>query len=413
MQILYNILIALTSAVIPVIALFNFKMRLFYKGRKETFSKLKKNISSKDKTIWMHCASLGEFEQGRPVLEKLKKQYPDYKLILSFFSPSGYEVQKNYPIADAIVYLPLDTPANARKFLDAIHPNLSFFVKYEFWPNILSELKNRKLKTFLISGIFRKEQVFFKKNKIWFRDTLTAFTHFFVQNKTSQDLLKSIGLENVSLCGDTRFDRVTTLVKNKKDLPIIASFSNKQHVLVAGSTWAKDETILIDYINNKAQNNEKFIIAPHNIKKEDIDKLQSSLRVKSLLYSKANTDNIKDIQVLIIDSIGLLSSVYAYAKLAYVGGGFGAGIHNILEPATYAIPILIGPNYHKFKEAVDLIAINACFVIDSQEKLNLQLQTFYQDQALLLDTGTKSLQYIQKNIGATDCILNYKKTNDR
>jgi len=409
MQIFYNILIALTNTFIPVIALFNPKMRLFIKGRKETLSKLKESITPKDKTIWMHCASLGEFEQGRPILEKLKKQYPGYKLIVSFFSPSGYEVRKNYPIADVIVYLPLDTVKNARLFLDAAHPSLTFFVKYEFWPNILNELKNRELKTFLISGIFRKEQVFFKKNRLWFRKALTAFTHFFVQNKTSKLLLQDIGFNNVTQCGDTRFDRVAELVNNRKDLPIIADFSNRQHVLVAGSTWPKDEDLLINYINKKTQNNEKFIIAPHNIKKEDIAKLQSLLRVKSLLYSKANTDNIKDVQVLIIDSIGLLTSVYAYAKVAYVGGGFGAGIHNILEPATYAIPILIGPNYHKFQEAVDLIAKDACFVIDSQEKLNLQIQSLFQDTTLLVNTGAKSHQYIQENVGATDCILNNEK----
>jgi 3-deoxy-D-manno-octulosonic-acid transferase len=407
MQILYDILIYIARLFIPILALFNTKMRFFYRGRKGVFSNLRKSISPKDKTIWMHCASLGEFEQGRPILEKLKSQYPDYKLVLSFFSPSGFEIRKNYSGVDVIIYLPLDTKRNVKLFIDLVHPTIAIFVKYEFWPNLLNELKTRKITTLLVSGIFRKEQHFFKKNATRFRASLDAFSHFFVQNQTSVSLLQSIHYDNVTLSGDTRFDRVADIINQNKELPIIKEFSANAHVLVSGSTWSPDEKLLVNYIDKEASKDEKFIIAPHNIDKVGITRLQQAIQSKTQLYSKATVQNIKDVKVLIIDSIGLLTSIYAYANVSFVGGGFGTGIHNILEPATYGIPIIIGTNYQKFKEAQDLIDAKACFVIDSKERLTKQLKMFYIDNDYTIQSGLQSLNYIKENIGATSIIMKF------
>ncbi len=411
MQFLYNITILIARFFIPLSAIFSPKMSLFWKGRKETFAKIKSTITSKDTCIWMHCASLGEFEQGRPVLERLKLHYPNYKIVLSFFSPSGYEVRKDYELADVVVYLPLDSPKNAELFLDKVHPSLVIFVKYDFWPNILAALRKRNIQTILVSGIFRDNQVFFNSNRRWFQNNLQAFNHFFVQNSTSVKLLNSIGYKNVSQSGDTRFDRVFDLVHNKKDLKLIKSFAKNYHILVAGSTWEKDEVLLIHYINTVATDKERFIIAPHNIKKADMERISRKITQKTLLYSQANSKNIQNIKVLIIDSIGLLTSIYAYANVAYVGGGFGSGIHNILEPATYGIPILIGPNYQKFQEATDLIAKKGCFEIQIQENLNQKLQEFSANPKKASSIGKIALQYVQENTGATDLVMEYIEKN--
>ncbi|HIP48122.1 MAG TPA: 3-deoxy-D-manno-octulosonic acid transferase [Lutibacter sp.] len=409
MQFLYNLVIQIARLFIPIFGLFSSKMHLFYKGRKETFFRIDSVISKEDQTIWMHCASLGEFEQGRPVLEKLRLEYPNHKLVLSFFSPSGYEVRKDYKVADVVVYLPLDTRSNVKKFLKKVQPSLAIFIKYEFWPNLLAELHKQKIPTLLVSGIFRENQVFFKKNKKWFRESLKAFTHFFVQNKDSVKLLNSIGYNNVSLSGDTRFDRVYSLIQHKKELELVALFTQNNPTLVAGSTWGKDETILINYINTKASDSERFIIAPHNIKPAEIEKLTQNITKKTLRYSKATPKNIQQARVLIIDSIGLLTSVYSYGNIAYVGGGFGAGIHNILEPATYGMPILIGPNYQKFQEALDLIEKMACFEIQTQENLNEKLQEFFTNKEKATTVGKIAKQYILDNIGAADKVLEYVK----
>ena len=407
MQYLYNILLFLADALIPLIALFHPKIKLFYSGRKETFTKLQNTITATDKTVWIHCASLGEFEQGRPIIEKIKSNYPNYKLILSFFSPSGYEIRKDYNLADVVVYLPLDTKKKATKFVKLVHPSLAIFVKYEFWPNILQVLKKETIKTILISGIFRNQQVFFRKNGRWFRNSLHAFSHFFVQDEDSVHLLKGIGYSNATESGDTRFDRVHELVNQKKDLPLIASFSLQHHTLVAGSTWPKDEELLIEYINKYASNKERFIIAPHNINQKDIKVLTQRIQKKTVLYSQVEKKDISGSQVLIIDSIGILTNVYNYADIAYVGGGFGTGIHNILEPATYGVPIIIGPNYQKFKEANDLVLNNACFEITTIEYLTKQLHNFRDNKELTSTSGSIAYDYIQKNIGATKKIMEY------
>ncbi len=409
MQILYTILVALAQAFLPVVAIFNPKIKQFYKGRKQTFDKLQTAIEPNDKTIWMHCASLGEFEQGRPVLEALKEQYPTYKIILTFFSPSGYEIRKNYPLADVIVYLPIDSLKNARRFVKTTHPDLAIFVKYEFWPNLLNTLRHKKIRSILISGIFRENQVFFRKNKPWFRKPLQSFSHFFVQNDYSVALLKSIGFSNVTNNGDTRFDRVYKILQNRKRLEFIAGFTKNHHTLVAGSTWPKDEALLVKYINEKATDQERFIIAPHNISTAGLEQLKKNLTPKTLLYSQAQTQNNTAAQVLIIDSIGILSQVYAYADVAYVGGGFGAGIHNILEPATYGIPIVMGPNYQKFQEATDLIQLKACFEIDNYNQLEKILQKMRKNPIFRQNSGKTATEYIQKNRGATKKIMEYVK----
>ncbi len=398
---------SIVKMLLPLVAIFNPKIKLFYNGRKETFAKLQANISPNDSVIWMHCASLGEFEQGRPVLEKINEQYPNYKILLSFFSPSGYEIRKDYELADVVVYLPLDSTKNANKFLKLAHPELAIFVKYEFWPNILAALKQQSIKTILISGIFRADQSFFTKKTAWFKKPLEAFSYFFVQDKTAVSLLESIGFNNTSLSGDTRFDRVFDLVSQRKELDFLANFTKDKHTLVAGSTWEKDEELLVDYINNHAQENQVFIIAPHNIKASNINHLAQQFQPKTLLYSSATAVNIKEAKVLIIDSIGILTSVYYYANIAYVGGGFGTGIHNILEPATYRIPIIIGPKYQKFKEAKELISQESCFVIKTKKELTTQLQQFYNNPDLLLKTGKISANYVKENTGATKLIMNY------
>lgn len=410
MYFIYNILILITGFSLKIIAIFNKKIKLFIEGRTTTFQKLKSVISENDKVIWFHCASLGEFEQGRPILEKLKEENPTYKLVLTFFSPSGYEVRKNYVMADVVCYLPLDTKLNAKKFLDIVHPTFVVFVKYEFWPNILRELKNRQVKTILVSGIFRKNQIFFKWYGVWMRKSLKAFNHFFVQDKNSKVLLNNIEFSNVTVSGDTRFDRVYEITKQDNTLSFIEEFKDENYTLVAGSTWKEDEELLVNYINKEASSEEKFIIAPHNINLEAILKLKNSIHKKSVLFSERKNVNLKECQVFIIDTVGILTKIYSYATIAYVGGGYTkSGIHNILEPATFGIPIVIGPNYHKFKEAIDLVKEDACFTLNDSKKLSVLLKKLFQVKQFREEAGEKALKYVIEKTGATTKILYYLK----
>ncbi|MEE9350280.1 MAG: glycosyltransferase N-terminal domain-containing protein [Flavobacteriaceae bacterium] len=408
MQIVYNYTVILISWFIKPLVIFNKKLRLFVNGRKETFQKLK-SIQKTDNVIWFHCASLGEFEQGRPVIEKYRNEFPNHKIVLTFFSPSGYEMRKNYSIADVVCYLPLDTINNAKRFLDTIHPQLVIFVKYEFWPNILNELQKRQIETLLISGIFREDQLFFKKGIVssFMKKSLSAFQHFFVQDDTSIELLHKIGYLNVTKSGDTRFDRVNEITKQDNSLQFVSDFVQNKHVLVAGSTWKKDEELLIEYINNYASDNEKFIIAPHNIK--NIDTLKKGFSKEVTLFSDKVKNNSAN--VLIIDTIGLLSKIYSYANIAYIGGGFGAGIHNILEPATFGMPLIIGPKFQKFNEAKDLINLKGCFVVKNTEDLRELLCQFKENGKSIKETANITKNYIASNIGATKCIISYIKKN--
>jgi 3-deoxy-D-manno-octulosonic-acid transferase len=407
---IYNIVVIVASFLMKLIALFNTKIKLFVDGRNDVFTKLKSSIKSADTVIWVHCASLGEFEQGRPLIEKLKLNFPSKKILLTFFSPSGYEVRKNYEVADVVCYLPLDTTFNAKKFLDIVHPETAIFVKYEFWPNYLKELKERDIKTILVSGIFRENQVFFKWYGGWMRKSLQAFSHFFVQDSVSEKLLNSFYFNNVTVSGDTRFDRVFEITKQDNQLNFINHFINSKHTLVAGSTWKEDEVLLVDYINNNATENEKFIIAPHNIHQQEIQQLKKSISKSTILFSEKEGENLEKFQVFIIDTIGILTKIYSYADVAYVGGGYTkSGVHNVLEPATFGVPIIIGPNYYKFNEAIELVKNEACFMVDNSQKLSVLLSEFLLPKGKRIEAGKRAQNYVLDKTGATNKILNYLK----
>jgi 3-deoxy-D-manno-octulosonic-acid transferase len=409
MNFLYDIAINIVGFILRILAIFNKKIKLFVNGRKNVFQNLKLHFVDNDNVIWFHCASLGEFEQSRPIIEKLKDQYPAYKILVTFFSPSGYEIRKDYSFAEVVSYLPLDTRRNARKFIEIVNPKIAVFVKYEFWPNILKELKSKEIETILVSGIFRKEQAFFKWYGSWMKNSLQAFDHFFVQDESSKNLLNNIGFKNITVSGDTRFDRVFEITQQDNYLEFIEKFTTGNQTLVAGSTWPKDEELLINYINNQASDIEKYIIAPHNINPKEIENLKKSITKKTILFSDKDKENIMDAQVLIIDSIGVLTKVYSYASIAYVGGGFGVGIHNILEPSTFGVPIIIGPNHQKFNEAKELIDLDACQVINNASELNSALRALFNNNQAIKNKGKKSREYILKNIGATQKIIDYLK----
>ena len=409
MKFLYNCIVFISALLLPIIGVFHKKIKLFIHGRSKTFSEISKLKNFK--TIWLHAASLGEFEQARPIIEDIKKNYPDYKILVTFFSPSGYEIRKNYNLADVICYLPLDSKSNARKFVKEVNPTLAIFIKYEFWPNLLNELKLKEVPTILVSGILRKKQLFFKSYGGFMRDSLKAFHHFFVQDENSKSLLSSINFDNVTVAGDTRFDRVSKILEQNNSLDFINEFKNDNYTIVAGSTWQEDEELLVDYINNKASEDEKFIIAPHNIKQEPILELQKSIKKKTVLYSQLRHDlNLKEYHVFIVDTIGILTKIYATADVAYVGGGLKTGLHNILEPATFGIPVVIGNKYNKFKEAVDLVKIGGCISIKNKEEFSQTFINFKEEENFRKLTGVINKRYIKDNLGATKLIMNYLKT---
>ena len=404
---LYNILTYIASFHVKLIASFNPKMKLGVKGRAETFDILKSKLSSEDKTIWFHCASLGEYEQGLPVFEEIRTDYPNHKIILSFFSPSGFEIRKNSSIADVVVYLPLDTKKNAQTFIDLVHPGLVIFVKYEIWPNYLNVLKSNGIKTLLISALFRKEQIYFKWYGGLMRKALSNFEHIFVQDKNSKELAESIGLTTVSISGDTRFDRVNNQLKIDNKLPEIEAFKGNNLCVVCGSTWPEDDNLLIDYINSTS-NNAKFIIAPHNIKSKQIEQLQNQIKKKTIRYSERGNKDLITINVLIIDSIGLLAKVYSYADIAYVGGAIGnTGLHNTLEPAVFGVPIIIGNNFSKFPEAYKMIEKGGMLSIQDKNELTSTFNKLIDNKSLKSSIGKKNIEFIEENRGAVIQIMNY------
>ncbi|QEE48311.1 3-deoxy-D-manno-octulosonic acid transferase [Flavobacterium alkalisoli] len=401
---LYNLLTVFTGFLLKIVALFNHKISLFVKGRKTVFNTLEQHIQPQDKTIWFHSASLGEYEQGLPVMEKIRKQYPDHKIVLTFFSPSGYEIRKNTKTADVVVYLPLDTTGNAKRFVKVVHPEMAFFIKYEYWPNYLKELKKAGTPTYLISGLMRKKQVFFKWYGGFYRKALKAFTQFFVQDNSSKELLQSIGLHNVSISGDTRFDRVSEILERDNTLPFIEEFKNNKITMVAGSSWPKDESMFIDFINSS--NNTKFIIAPHNIKAEQIEQLKNSITKKTVLFSEKEGKNLAEYEVFIADTIGILSKIYSYADFAYVGGGFGtSGLHNILEPAAFGIPIVIGPNHQKFPEAIAMIHMGGCIAVKDKKEMEETLSSLIYDDDFRNEKGHIAGTFVHMNRGAVDRII--------
>ncbi len=405
MELIYKIGISLFSLAVRSASLFNEKAKQFVSGRKEWRKTLKNQVEKDARYIWFHCASLGEFEQGRPVIEEIRSQFPEYKIVLTFFSPSGYEIRKNYEGADVISYLPLDTKKNAQAFIDIVKPEKVFFIKYEFWYYFISELKEREISLYIISAIFRKDQQFFKNTfwGRWYRQTLFKFEHFFVQNETSAQLLKNIGLNNISVAGDTRFDRVAAIAKAAKKIPAVEKFKGESLLFIAGSTWKPDEELLIEFINQYG--NAKFIIAPHEVSNANVNRIHELLKRPAISMSKINETEVDKYEVLIIDSIGLLSSLYQYGNVAYIGGGFGVGIHNILEAATFGMPIVFGPNYKKFKEAVDLISDGGAFSIDKYSELEQLFLRLISEKKFVNDTKEITRKYVEKNVGSTKFII--------
>lgn len=390
-----------------IIALFDKKIKLFVIGRKASFNKLS-SVKNDPNVIWIHAASLGEFEQGRPIIEKLKSENPTYKIVLTFFSPSGYEIRKNYELADVVCYLPMDSKSNVRRFLQIVNPSLAIFIKYEFWPNYLHALKERNIPTILISGIFRKNQIFFKFYVGFMRKSLKSFNHFFVQDEISKNLLKSIDIDSATISGDTRFDRVHEIFQQDNSLDFITAFKNNQYTVVAGSTWKEDEALLVNYINTTSSEDEKFIIAPHNINAKEIELLKKSIQKKVVLFSEREGKNLSEYDVFIADTIGILTKIYAAANVAYVGGGLTKnGVHNVLEPATFGVPIVIGPAYKKYKEVVDLVALNGCKVIVNQKEFSTIFTKLKSDKDNREQLGNINQNFIKEHIGATDTILKF------
>lgn len=409
---LYTIGIHIASFVIKSLALFNSKLKQGVDGRTETFLKLKNAIQDNDKTFWFHCASLGEYEQGLPVFEALKAKHPNYKVVLSFFSPSGYEVRKNAKIADVVVYLPLDTSVNAKRFLDLVNPEYILFVKYEIWPNFLHEIKKRQLKAVLISAVFRKDQAFFKWYGSYIKSALFGFNQIFTQNESSKTLLERIDYKSVSVSGDTRFDRVLNQLKVDNSVTFIEEFKNDNLCIVFGSTWPDDDKLYLDFINSNENSGLKFVIAPHNIKPSYVDSLKTQLKVKKICFSElSNSENLSDYKVFILDTIGYLSKVYSYADIAYVGGGAGStGLHNILEPAVFGIPIIIGKNYEKFPEAKTLINLEGVTTVATPHAFNSTLNALITDDVLRKSQGKITKSFIDINKGAVLQIMDYLDT---
>lgn len=401
---LYNILIIIAKSALNLVALFSPKIKLFVEGRKTVFTALEENIKPGNKTIWFHAASLGEYEQGLPVMEKVRAKHPGHKIVLTFFSPSGYEVRKNATTADVIVYLPMDTLANAKKFLAIVKPEKVFFIKYEFWPNYLNELKKTDAKVYLVSGFFRKDQVFFKWYGGFYRNALKTFRHFFVQYESSKALLQSIGYNNVTISGDTRYDRVSEILERDNTLPFIEEFKNDKVTVVFGSSWPKDEVVFTDFINTSTD--AKFIIAPHTTGADHVNDIKSSLTKKTILFSEKEGKNLAEYDVLIIDTIGILTKIYSYADVAYVGGGFGtSGLHNILEPAAFGVPIIIGPNHNKFPEAVALVNMGGSIAVSNKEEMNDALSSLVYNDDVRYETGHIAGTFVSMNRGAVNIIL--------
>jgi 3-deoxy-D-manno-octulosonic-acid transferase len=405
MRILYKIGINIYFLLVLIASPFKEKARRWIKGRKGMWKKIKIAGGTDRDVYWFHCSSLGEFEQGRPLIESIRKENPEIFVLLTFFSPSGYELRKNYTGADLVTYLPLDSPVNSWRFINIVKPAAVYFIKYEFWFYYLRNLKKKNVPVFLVSAKFREEQAFFKWWGRWYRKFLNYFSHFFVQEEVSSDLLKSLGHNNVTISGDTRFDRVYQISQASRSYPGIELFKQNKIILVAGSTWDKDEEFLVRFIN-KSDENIKFILAPHEINSKKIYRLIASLEPPVVRFTDEDKSHFTDARIMIIDTIGHLSSVYKYGNLAYIGGGFGSGIHNILEAATYHLPVIFGPNHKKFTEANEMIQKEAAFVINDYNELNDKLEELLNDSSRLKKCSEKAGEYVKSRIGATQAIMN-------
>ena len=409
MRVIYNIAIIKVRVLMFILKFFNSKIRSFNNERKNVLENLENSVSKNDNHIWIHVASLGEYEQGLPIFKEIKSLYKNHKIILSFFSSSGYEVRKNNPIGDLTIYLPLDSPYNAKKFISLLNLKMAFFVKYEFWPNYLQNLKNNNVPTFLLAGLFRENHWFFKWYGSGFLNLLkSSITHFFVQNKDSKNLLLNHNITNCTLMGDSRFDRVYSLLKQNNEIAKIKEFVGGKICFVAGSTWEKDESLMIDSINEN--NNLAWIIAPHQINEKKIKKFQNRLKCESIIHSNLNQNNFNTAKVLIIDSIGLLTRLYSYSDISYVGGGMGnSGLHNILEPAIFKNPILIGKNYLNFPEAKNLIAENGAISVKDAKEFKRILNELIENKRERIKMGEINFNYIKSNLGTTKNVISYLK----
>ena len=414
MRFIYSLFIFLFSVFMRIAALFNAKAKLWVEGRKNILTKIKSQFQNHNyKIIWFHCASLGEFEQGRPLIESLKKQQPEVKILLTFFSPSGYEIRKNYSGADWVFYLPLDTRSNAKEFVSIVNPAKAIFVKYEFWFHYLQELHAKNIPIYFVSVNVRANHYFLKPYGKWALKQLKNVTHFFVQNITSFDLLTNAGITQCTIAGDTRFDRVYTISQFAQNFPLVAKFPNDSKIIVAGSTWHEDEKLLSKLLlefqsaNSKPETrNLKLIVAPHEIDEPNLKQVEAIFSTSKIIrYSKASNTNLADYDVLLIDNIGMLSSLYQHATLCYIGGGFGKGIHNILEAAVFGKPILFGPNYQKFEEAKTLVSLGGAIVIEDFNSLQKAIQPLLNDENMYLQKCNISKSFVLENLGAVDKIL--------
>ena len=410
---MYSIGIYLYALIVRLVAAFGHrKARAMVRGQHDTWRILREKINPNERYIWFHAASLGEFEQGLPLIERLRREQPARKILLTFFSPSGYEVRKDYKGADVVCYLPFDSPTAARRFIKLARPEMAFFIKYEFWRNYIDVLFKKSIPIYSVSSIFRPGQIFFRWYGRKYARCLRRITHFFVQNERSVELLRSIGVtDNVTIVGDTRFDRVIDIRNIAKSLPIVEQFAQAQDgapqpfVLVAGSSWQPDEDILLDYVNRHPEM--RLVIAPHVVNDAHIQEIEQKLTTTALRYSKATLENVQNYRVLIIDGYGLLSSIYRYATVAYVGGGFGVGIHNVPEAAVYGIPVIIGPNHQRFAEAVALMENGGCKSIENAEDFTAIMDDFLANPSHIAAAGSAADRYINQNAGATPVIYQH------
>jgi 3-deoxy-D-manno-octulosonic-acid transferase len=400
---IYNLVIYLYLLGVKIAALFQSKPAKMVQGHREVFDILRQKMDPNAKYIWFHAASLGEFEQGRPLIERIRRDYPEYRILQTFFSPSGYEVRKNYAGADVVCYLPFDTPRNVRRFVQLARPAMAFFIKYEFWQNYLNELHRLHIPVYSVSSIFRPNQIFFRSYGRDYAKVLTMFTHLFVQNDESRRLLHSIGVDQTSVVGDTRFDRVLDIFHAAKQLPIVEAFKGDSLTLVAGSSWAPDEDLFIPYFNTHPEM--KLIIAPHVVDEAHLKEILGKLKRPAVRYTQATEENVKQTDCLIIDCYGLLSSIYRYGEMAYIGGGFGVSIHNVPEAAVYGIPVLFGPNNRKFMEAQQLKACEGAYEVTGAEDFNRRMDTFLIDRAAMKAAGERAGRYISEHAGALEKIM--------
>ncbi len=406
MRWLYNLGIFGYYLLVRIVSVRNVKARKWLEGRKDIFRRLRETIKPGEPILWFHASSLGEFEQGRPVIEAIRKLKPEYKILLTFFSPSGYELRKNYEYADYVFYLPLDTKKNAIRFIDIVRPEKVFFIKYEFWYNFLTQLKEEEIPTYIFSALFRPSQIFFKPWGKWYLKVIATYEHIFVQNQESFDILHQHGFKNVSISGDTRLDRVGQIADGAPRLDKLELFCGNQKAIIAGSTWKEDEDLFIPYVN-KCPSGVKFVIAPHEVNPQSLERISYALEKNYAFYSTATEEKLAKAEVLIVDGYGYLDSIYRYGMLAYIGGGFTSGIHSILEPAVFGLPVIFGPDHHKFQEAHDMLSLGAACCINDYAELENQIDNLRSNPDKLLTASNWARSYVDKNRGASKEIVRY------